>query len=439
MPGLVALVGRPNVGKSTLFNRLVGGRVAIVDNQPGVTRDRHYGEAYWGDVDFTVVDTGGWLLGDPDAFAPAIREQVEIALEQADVVLFLVDVNEGLHPGDEDIADVIRRYRKPHVALVVNKSDTYTREMGMGEFYALGLEDLFPIASASGSGTGELLEWVVSRLPQRPDSPEDEEKDALPKIAIVGKPNVGKSSFINAILGRNHQVVTPVAGTTRDSIFVRYTGFGLDLNLIDTAGLRRRTKVNDNLEFYSTLRTLRAIQACDVAIVVVDISTGIDAQDLNVIRAVTDQRKGLVLMANKWDLVEKDQNTEPELRAHILDRLAPLQDVPMYFTSAIERRHLLKALQGAIEVQRNLRNRIPTRELNDYLLPITTATPPPSQRGKRVKIKFVTQVEARVPTFLFYTNQPKLIKDPYKRFLEKQIRRQYDFKGAPLQLFFRES
>jgi GTP-binding protein len=435
MHGIVAIVGRPNVGKSTLFNRLIAERRAIVDDIPGVTRDRIWGKSHWNGKEFYVVDTGGYIPESSDVFAAAIREQVEIALEDADVVIFVVDVLAGVVPFDEAVADLLRKRGGSRVIVAANKSDNFQREALSAEFYALGLSPIIPISAISGSGTGDLLDAVVARLPAIAD---EIPNDPIARIAIVGRPNVGKSSLVNALIGRTENIVTPIAGTTRDSIYTRYQQFGYDFWLIDTAGLRRKAKISDNIEFYSTLRTIKAIEDCDVAMLMIDAQTGIEAQDLAILRLIEQRHKGIVILINKWDLIEKKGNIDFILRKQVEARIAPLTDVPIILISATEKIRILKALEAAQQVFKELRRKIPTRELNEILLPIINQTPPPSDRGKLVRIRFITQVTAAAPTFLFFANHPKLVVESYKRFLEKQLRQHFGFSGCPVRIFFRQ-
>lgn len=439
MSGVIAIIGRPNVGKSTLFNRLVSARQAIVDDQPGVTRDRHYGDGFWGDRNFTVIDTGGYLNSDEDPFAPAIREHVRIALAEADVTFFMVDVGEGLTPADEDLADLIRRHATKPVCLVINKADSYKRRLALGEFYALGFDDVFDIAAVSGSGTGELLDWAVANLPPELPEPQDAAPDDLPRIAILGRPNVGKSSLLNALMGQPRSVVTDVAGTTRDSLGARYTAFGFDYWLVDTAGLRKRTKVQDPVEFYATLRTIRALDYADIALLLLDATRGVEAQDLHILNLASQRKKGLVIFVNKWDAVDASQGADQRFRDQLLERIAPLSDVPIILGSALHKRNIHKAMQAVAEVHKALQRRIPTHELNEVMLPVLKATPPPAVRGKLLQIKFLTQTGARTPTFVAFARHANLIKSPYKRFMENRLRERFPFTGAPITIHVRES
>lgn len=434
MSGIVAIIGRPNVGKSTLFNRLVKSRQAIVDDLSGVTRDRHYGESEWTGRNFTVIDTGGYVPQSEDIFESAIREQVHIAMEEADVLLFVVDVITGMTPLDREVANIVRQSKKP-MLLIANKSDTTERIDHAYEFYELGLGELFMISALNGYGTGDLLDRVVALLPAELPEPEEE---TIPKFAIVGRPNVGKSSLVNALIGANRNIVTPISGTTRDSIHTRYNAFGLDVFLVDTAGLRKKAKVQENIEFYSTLRSIRAIEECDVAILMIDATLGIEAQDLHILQTITSNSKGLVILVNKWDLVEKETNTARDYQKVIEERIAPLSNVPILFVSAHEKQRILKALEVAVEVYHEKNKKIPTSELNDAMQEAWVRHKPAAVRGKFIRIKYVTQVPASIPTFLFFTNHPKLVQESYKRYLENQIREHFGFKGTPINIFFRD-
>ena len=432
---LVAIVGRPNVGKSTLFNRLVGMRQAIVDDTAGVTRDRHYGRCDWCGREFSVVDTGGYTSNSEDVFESAIRRQVEIAIEEADVVLFMVEAAAGITDYDSEIADVLRRTKKP-VILCVNKVDSGEKIFDSYQFYGLGLGELFSISAANGSGTGDLLDAVVAALPE-----EKEEADpyaGLPRIAIVGKPNVGKSSLTNALLGSERNIVTAVAGTTRDSIETYYNKYGHEFMLVDTAGIRKKAKVREDLEFYSVMRSIRAIEHSDICIMMIDATTGMEAQDMNIFNLILKNRKGCVLVVNKWDLFIKDSNTLKEYERSLRSRIAPFDDVPVIFTSVVNMQRIQDVLNAIGEVYANYSQKIPTARLNDTLLPIIEETPPPMWKGKYVKIKYITQLPTRFPAFVFFCNLPQYIKEPYKRFLENQLRKNFNLNGCPVQIYCRQ-
>ena len=432
--GIVAIVGRPNVGKSTLFNRLVGMRQAIVDSTAGTTRDRHYGRTDWNGREFSVIDTGGYTVNGEDVFEEEIRRQVMLAIDEADVILFMTEVSTGITDLDMFMADILRRADKK-VFLVVNKVDNSEQLYGTPEFYALGLGEPYAISSMSGSGTGDLMDAIVAALP--PDERDGGEEE-LPRITIVGRPNVGKSSMTNALLGQERNIVTPVAGTTRDSIHTRYNKYGMDFYLIDTAGLRKKGKVTEDLEFYSVMRSIRAIESSDVCILMLDASQGVESQDLNIFNLIVRNRKGCVIVVNKWDLIPKDSNTMKEWRAAIAKKLAPFSDVPVIFTSVPDRQRILEVLQTALRVYRSRARRIPTSEFNDYILPIIEATPPPSIKGKYIRIKYAAQLPNPTPVFAFFVNLPQYIKDTYRRFLENKIREHWDFSGVPIQIYFRQ-
>lgn len=430
---IIAIVGRPNVGKSTLFNRLTESRDAIVDQTAGVTRDRQYGHSDWNGKHFSVIDTGGYVMGGDDAFEEEIRKQVSLAIDEADEILFVVDGREGLTPMDEDVADMLRRQPKP-VVLAVNKVDNAAQMDGLGEFYSLGLGDPYPIAGITGSGTGDLLDVLVKDFTEG----EEDAHDGLPRIAVVGRPNVGKSSFINTITGQHRSVVTPIAGTTRDSVYSHYNLFGFDFNFVDTAGLRRKAKVSEDLEFYSVMRSVRAIEASDVCILMLDASQGLEQQDLNIFSLIQRNNKGVVVVVNKWDLVEKDTNTHRDFELLIKERIAPFDDVPIVFTSVINKQRIFKVLEAARAVYMARSRRISTSELNDTLLPIVKEqNPPPSVKGKWVKIKYVTQLPTPYPQFVFFCNLPQYVRDPYRRFVENRMRELWDFHGVPLKIYFR--
>lgn len=433
MANILAIVGRPNVGKSTLFNRLTDSRSAIVDAQSGVTRDRHYGKSEWNGLEFSVIDTGGYVKGSEDVFEGEIRKQVKLAIDEANVIIFVVDVADGITEDDKVVADLLRRSKKK-VILVVNKVDNFERQGLAGEFYALGLGEPCNISAISGSGTGDLLDEVVGAMDKKVEM---EELD-IPKFAIVGRPNVGKSSFVNALLGKERNIVTPIAGTTRDSINTRYTAFGHDFLLIDTAGIRRKSKVEEDLEFYSVMRSIRSIENCDVAILLIDATQGLESQDINIFHLATNNRKGVVLVVNKWDLVEKNTKTTKEYEEKIREKLAPFRDVPIVFTSTITKQRVLKAIEIAELVHANRIKKIKTRELNDVMLPIIENQPPAAIKGKHVKIKFIKQLPTHAPSFAFYCNLPQYVTEAYTRFLENRMREQFDFSGVPIQLFMRK-
>ena len=433
---LVAIVGRPNVGKSTLFNRLVGTRKAIVDNTAGVTRDRHYGRCEWCGREFSVVDTGGYTTNSEDVFETAIRTQVQIAIEEADVVLFMTEAATGITDYDAEIADVLRRSRKP-VILCVNKVDSGAKMYDAYEFYGMGLGEIYSISAANGSGTGDLLDAVVAALPEETEPAEDPYAN-LPRITIVGKPNVGKSSLTNALLGVERNIVTPVAGTTRDSIETHYNKFGHEFMLVDTAGIRRKTKVHEDLEFYSVMRSIRAIEHSDVCIMMIDATTGMEAQDMNIFSLILKNRKGCVLVVNKWDLFIKDTNTMKEYTEALRSRIAPFDDVPIIFTSVVKMQRIGDVLDAAAEVYANYSQKIPTARLNETMLPIIEETPPPAWKGKYVKIKYVTQLPTAFPAFAFFCNLPQYVKDPYKRFLENKLRENFPLTGCPIEVFCRQ-
>ncbi|GAB4142075.1 MAG: ribosome biogenesis GTPase Der [Bacteroidia bacterium] len=433
MPNLIAIVGRPNVGKSTLFNRLTGSRQAIVDETAGVTRDRHYGQCEWNGRKFSVVDTGGYVEGSEDIFEDEIRNQVKIAMEEASMILFLVDADEGITPLDEEVANLVRRSKKK-VFLVVNKVDNSKRQALVHEFYSLGLGDPIAISGMNGGGTGELLDEIVKNL-----GPDDEvEEVEIPRIAIVGRPNAGKSSIVNALLGENRNIVTDIAGTTRDAIDTHFKGFGMEAILVDTAGLRKKSKVHEDLEFYSVMRTIKAIEHSDVCLIVIDATEGFEGQDMNIFHLAQNNSKGIVILVNKWDLVEKDHKTTLKFEEDIRSKIAPFKDVPIIFTSAVTKQRVLKALEEALHVYENRKRRIPTAKLNDFLQPILEAKPHPAVKSSYVKIKYATQLPTKTPVFAFFCNHPKYIMESYKRFLENQLREQFDFTGVPIGIVFRK-
>ncbi len=434
---LVAIVGRPNVGKSTLFNRLVGMRQAIVDDTAGVTRDRHYGRSDWCGREFSVVDTGGYTTNSDDVFESAIRSQVQIAIDEADLVLFMVEAATGITDYDAEIADVLRRSKKP-VILCVNKVDTGEKVFDTYQFYSLGLGEIYSISAANGSGTGDLLDAVVAALPEEKENDSNDPYASLPRIAIVGKPNVGKSSLTNALLGTDRNIVTPVAGTTRDSIESHYNKFGHEFVLVDTAGIRRKAKVHEDLEFYSVMRSIRAIEHSDVCILMIDATLGLEAQDMNIFNLIVRNRKGCVLVVNKWDLFIKDSNTLKEYERGLRARLAPFDDVPIIFTSVLNMQRIQNVLDAVALVYANYSRKIPTARLNEALLPVIEETPPPAWKGKYVKIKYLTQLPTRFPAFAFFCNLPQYVKEPYKRFLENQLRKNFDLTGCPVQIYIRQ-
>ncbi len=433
MSAIVAIVGRPNVGKSTFFNRLIKRREAIVDAVSGVTRDRHYGKTDWNGKDFSVIDTGGYVIGSDDVFEKEIDRQVELAIDEADVIVFVVDVHEGITPADEDVAKLLRKVTKP-VIVAVNKVDSNKSFLDATEFYSLGLGEYYTISAINGSGSGELLDAIVDALP---DTPELVEED-LPKFTVVGRPNAGKSSFINALIGEDRYIVTDIAGTTRDSIDTRYNRFGFDFKLVDTAGIRKKSKVKENLEFYSVMRSVRAIEHADVCILIFDANRGFDGQVENIFWLAERNRKGIVILANKWDLIEKETNTIKEYEAAIRKRISPFTDVPIIFISVLNKQRIFKAIETAVEVYHNRSKKIKTSELNEVLLPIIERNPPPANKGKYVKIKFITQLPTPQPQFAFFCNLPQYVKEPYKRFLENQLRDHFDFHGVPISVYMRK-
>lgn len=429
----VAIIGRPNVGKSTLFNRLVGHKKSIVDDISGVTRDRIYGESEWGGRTFNIIDTGGFVAHSEEIFEKAIREQVEIALEEADVVLFTLDVSTGITDLDDEVSQLLRKSKKP-VIVVVNKVDNHERLLEASEFYSLGFPECYFIAAMTGSGTGELMDAIVEKMPK--DEPDF--LPELPKIAIIGQPNVGKSSLVNAFLGEDRNIVTEIAGTTRDAIHSRFTKFGKDLVLIDTAGIRKKAKIHENLEFYSVIRSINAMDEADVCILMIDAIEGLNQQDLAIYRLARSKSKGTLLVVNKWDLMEKDTMTAKRYEEQLKARLAPESDIPIIFTSVFEKQRIMKALDIALDVYEKRKTHINTSKLNDWLEVTQAANHPPAIKGKLVKIKYVTQIPAQTPTFVFFCNHPKYIKEPYQNYLENSLRKQYDFSGVVINLFFRE-
>ena len=436
MNNTLAIVGRPNVGKSTLFNRLTKSKEAIVESVSGVTRDRIYGESDWNGYEFSVIDTGGYVHGSDDEFEKEIRKQVLFAIDEADAIVFVVDAREGITPLDEDVAEMLRKVQKK-VFIAANKVDTPNLADIISDFYALGLGNVYPISAVTGTGTGDLLDDVV-KVFKKKETNEEEESD-LPRFAVVGRPNVGKSSLVNTLLGNERNIVTPIAGTTRDTINTRYKAYGHDFILVDTAGLRKKGKVYENIEFYSGLRTIRAIERADVCIVMIDAQSGMEKQDVNIFHLAVKNKKGVVLVVNKWDLIEKNNQTYLEFEQQIKERIAPFTDVPIIFTSVKEKQRIFKVLDKAMDVYKKRSTRIPTSKLNEYLLPIIENTPPPmGSRGRYIKIKYVMQLKTATPQFVFFCNLPDDVKENYKRFLENQIRKEYDFTGVPIQLFFRK-
>ena len=434
MANIVAIVGRPNVGKSTFFNRLVEKKQAIMDDESGVTRDRHYGYGEWNGKHFTAIDTGGYVTGSEDKFEGEIRKQVQVAIEEASVIIFMVDCFEGLHGLDQDFANVLRTTKKP-VYIAANKADTTERSFMIGEFYGLGIGEVFAISAANGSGSGELLDAVVSHFETEGDENPDE---GVPRIAILGRPNAGKSSFLNALLGKERSIVTDEAGTTRDSINTRYTLYGKDFILTDTAGVRKKSKVHENIEFYSVMRAIQALQDSDVCIIVVDAERGLEAQDMNLISLAHKYRKGIMIMINKWDLIEKDNKTHDAYKKAIQEKIAPLTFVPVMFTSVLKKQRIFQAIEKAIEVYDNRTSKIATSALNDAMLPEIERYPPPATKGKYIKIKYITQLPTRTPAFAFFCNLPQYIKAPYQRFLENKLRSHFQLEGVPIKLFFRK-
>ncbi|MBI1305212.1 MAG: ribosome biogenesis GTPase Der [Bacteroidetes bacterium] len=433
MSGIVAIVGRPNVGKSTLFNRLQGERKAIVDDASGVTRDRHYGKTDWADREFTIIDTGGYVTNSDDIFEKSIRSQVEIAIQEADVLVFMVDVTTDITLLDESFTRFLRKTNKP-VIVAVNKCDNHDRLHMSHQFYALGFEHVYPVSSISGSGTGELMDAIVSMLPPDIENVESE----LPRISLIGRPNVGKSSLCNVLLGEERNIVTDIAGTTRDTIDSHYSAFGHEFILVDTAGVRKKNKVMENVEFYSVMRSIKAIESSDVVLLILDATEGMEAQDVNLFGLAAKNGKGVVILVNKWDLVEKDHHSTKHFSELIEEKIAPFTDVPIIFVSALTKQRVFKAVETAMEVYANMSRRIPTHQLNELLLPIIEETPPPSKKGKYVKIKYITQIKSKRVGFAFFCNLPQYVGESYKRFLENRLRQHFDFKGVPINIYFRK-
>lgn len=435
MSTIVAIVGRPNVGKSTLFNRLIKRREAIVDSVSGVTRDRNYGKSEWNGKEFSVIDTGGYIKGSDDIFEAEIRKQVELAIDEADVIMFVVDVEEGITPMDDEVAKLLRKITKP-VIVVVNKVDNAMREKDAYEFYNLGLGEFITISSTSGSGTGELLDELINIFPNKPEPTQEEIE--LPRFAVVGRPNAGKSSFINALIGVDRYIVTDIAGTTRDSIDTKYDRFGFEFNLVDTAGIRRKAKVKEDLEFYSVMRSVRAIEHSDVCILMIDATRGFEGQDQSIFWLAAKNRKGIIILVNKWDLVEKDTMSTRDYENKIKKELEPFTDVTILFVSALTKQRLLKALEETVKVYENRKQRISTSKFNDYMLKLIETYPPPALKGKYVKIKYCMQLPTPTPQFVFFANLPQYVKEAYKRFLENKIRENWDFSGVPIDIYIRE-
>lgn len=437
MSQLVAIVGRPNVGKSTLFNRLTQSRTAIVDPTAGTTRDRQYGKVDWNGREFSIVDTGGWVVNSDDIFEAEINKQVELAIEQADEILFVVDAMNGVTDLDDHVAEILRKSRKP-VVLVANKVDSNEWVYNIAEFYSLGLGDPYPVSAVNGYGTGDLLDEVVKKLPESND--DEEALEEIPRFAIVGRPNAGKSSLINAFIGAERHIVTDIAGTTRDSIYTRYSKFGFDFYLVDTAGIRKKNKVNEDIEYYSVIRSIRAIEASDVCILMIDATRGIESQDVNIFSLIQRNRKGLVVVVNKWDLVEdKSEKAIKCFKEAVRERFAPFTDFPIVFTSALTKQRIYKVLETSLEVYENRRRTVPTSQLNTVMQEDIAAYPPPSNKGKFVKIKYITMLkDSQVPTFIFFCNLPQWVKEPYRRYLENKIREHWQFTGTPINVFMRE-
>jgi GTP-binding protein len=435
MSSIVAIVGRPNVGKSTLFNRLVQRREAIVDSVSGVTRDRHYGKSDWNGKEFSVIDTGGYIVGSDDIFEGEIRKQVQLAIEESDIIVFVVDVEDGITPMDAEVAKILRKVKKP-IFIAVNKVDNAMRVSDAVEFYNLGLGDYHTISSINGSGTGDILDAIVAKMPEPEEV--DLEKEELPRFAVVGRPNAGKSSFINALIGEDRNIVTNIAGTTRDSIDTKYNRFGFDFNLVDTAGIRKKSKVKEDLEFYSVMRAVRTIEYSDVVILMVDATRGFESQDQNIFWLADKNRKGVIILINKWDLVEKETNTMRDFEAQVRRQIAPFTDVPIIFTSVLTKQRLLKAIETAVEVFENRKRRISTSKLNETMLEIVQQNSPPATKGKFVKIKYCMQLPTPTPQFAFFSNLPQYVKEPYKRYVENQLREHYNFSGVPITIYFRQ-
>ncbi|CAI8166085.1 MAG: GTPase Der [Polaribacter sp. SA4-10] len=432
---IIAIVGRPNVGKSTLFNRLTQRRDAIVDSISGVTRDRHYGKSDWNGKEFSVIDTGGYIIGSDDIFEGEIRKQVNLAIEEADIIVFVVDVEEGITPMDAEVAKLLRKIKKP-IFTAVNKVDNAMRDADAVEFYNLGLGDYHTISSINGSGTGDLLDAIAEKIPT-PDEL-DLDNDELPRFAVVGRPNAGKSSFINALIGEERNIVTDIAGTTRDAIDTKYNRFGFDFNLVDTAGIRKKSRVKEDLEFYSVMRAVRTIEHSDVIILLIDATRGFESQDQNIFWLAEKNRKGVIILVNKWDLVSKETNTLRDYEASVKEQIAPFTDVPVIFVSALTKQRLIKSIETAVDVFQKRKNKIQTSKFNDTMLEIVKNFPPPAIKGKYVKIKYCMQLPTQTPQFVFFCNLPQYVRDPYRRFVENKLREIYDFSGVPITIYFRQ-
>ncbi len=437
MNSIVAIVGRPNVGKSTFFNRLVQRREAIVDSVSGVTRDRHYGKSDWNGKEFSVIDTGGYAIGSDDIFEEEIRKQVDLAIDEADIIVFVVDVEDGITPMDSEVAKLLRKIKKP-IFLAVNKVDNAMRANDAVEFYNLGLGDYFTISSINGSGTGELLDAISEKVNDKEEEDVEGGADELPRFAVVGRPNAGKSSFINALIGEDRNIVTNIAGTTRDSIDTKYNRFGFDFNLVDTAGIRKKSKVKEDLEFYSVMRAIRSIEYSDVILLMVDATRGFEGQDEKIFWLAEKNRKGIVILINKWDLIEKETNTMKKFQQEILRKVEPFTDIPVLFISALTKQRIFKAIETAVEVFENRKNRIKTSQLNETMLEIVKSYPPPAIKGKYIKIKYCMQLPTATPQFVFFCNLPQYVKDPYKRFVENKLRERFNFSGVPITIYFRQ-
>ena len=432
---IIAIVGRPNVGKSTLFNRLTQRRDAIVDSVSGVTRDRHYGKSDWNGKEFSVIDTGGYIIGSDDIFEAEIRKQVNLAIEEADIIVLVVDVEEGITPMDAEVAKLLRKVKKP-IFTAVNKVDNAMRDADAVEFYNLGLGDYHTISSINGSGTGELLDAIVEEIPAAEEM--DSAQEELPRFAVVGRPNAGKSSFINALIGVERNIVTDIAGTTRDAIDTKYNRFGFDFNLVDTAGIRKKSRVKEDLEFYSVMRAVRTIEHSDVVILIIDATRGFESQDQNIFWLAEKNRKGVIVLVNKWDLMDKETNTLRDYEANIREQIAPFTDVPVVFISALTKQRLFKAIETAVEVFQKRKTKIQTSKFNDTMLEIVKNYPPPAIKGKYVKIKYCMQLPTQTPQFVFFCNLPQYVRDPYRRFVENKLREIYDFSGVPITIYFRQ-